>query len=120
MTHRDEALGAAAHRQLGRGQQVVHAGDDVVGPPVADPDRADALGTQRRRQAVVQPARRPEHAAQRAAAHQHDVLGVGRAVPEEGEQPLGRVGLDVAQVVAQPHLDGRQRVQPVERALRRR
>ena len=46
---------------------------------------------------VVEAVRRAEQAAHRAAAHEHDALRTGIAVPQEREQALEREALDVPQ-----------------------
>ena len=82
---------------VGGGGDVHHAAIEVVGSPVADPDGADALRREGLAQVVEQPVGRPEQATHGPAAHQHHVVGVARAVPQQGDQALHRVHLDVVE-----------------------
>ena len=89
----------------------------IVRPPVADADDADAVPGEGLSEIVVQPVRRAEQAAHGAAAHQHHPLGAGIAVPEEREQSLERESLDVTQRGSDQHVLLGQHAQAVERPL---
>ena len=64
---------------------------------------------------VVVEAAGAEESAHRAAAHEHDPLGFGVAVPPARQQPLHRADLDVTEVVRQPSFLRGERADRVER-----
>ena len=64
---------------------------------------------------VVEAVRRPEQAPHPAAARDHDIGRVPRAVPEQRQQPAHRVHLDVAQVGRDLDFLDRERFEQVER-----
>ena len=64
---------------------------------------------------VVQPAGRTEQPAHPAAAHDDDVLGLRIAVPEQREQALERVDLEVVEVRRDLDVLGGQRLEELER-----
>src|SRR5262245_29814089 len=97
MSDEHEAPAAVAMRQIGRGGEVQNAGGEVVGTAVADPDGADTFRRERLPECVEEAVARPEQAAHGAAAHHDHALVARVAVPQEGEQALERVRLDVAQ-----------------------
>ena len=120
VTDRHEPLRARAGREVRSGGQVEHAAGEVVRLAVADADRADALGREPLAEVVVEAARGSEEPAHPAAAHDHDLLGLGIAVPEQREQPLERVDLEVVEVGRDLHVLGRQRLEQLERRTGRR
>ena len=91
---------------------------EVVRLAVADADRADALRREPLTEVVVEPAGGTEQPAHPAAAHHDDVLGLRVAVPEQREQTLQRVDLEVVEVGRDLDVLGRERLEQLERRAR--
>ena len=64
---------------------------------------------------MVQAAGRAEQSAHPTAAHHDDVLGLWIAVPEQREQSLERVDLEVMDVGCDLHVLGGERLEQLER-----
>ena len=110
----DEARRAGARGEIRGGRHVEHAAGQVVRLAVADPDRADALRGEFLAEVVVEPAGRAEQPTHAAATHHHDVLGLRVAVPEQRQQPLQRVDLEVVDVRRDLHVFGGERLEQLE------
>ncbi len=113
--HRHDAPRAGADREVRGGGDVHDATREVVRLAVPDAHRPDALLGEALAEVVVQPVRGTEQTAHPTATHDHDLLGLRVAVPQDREQTLERVDLEVVEVGRDLDVLGRERLEQLER-----
>ena len=101
-------------RQLHGGEGVEDAGVEIVRSPVADPDDPDPLPHQAPAELVEEATVRAEEPAHGATDADDEPIGVGRAVPQQGQQAFVGEDLQVVELIVDRDALHGQHPEPVE------